>query len=165
MKKLIMCLIAVFFVTSAKSASIYDTLNDPKVAYVYNIHFPILQQFSVVQDSKITNVTVGVPTKVIPGRQLSVLLYTQNRDLLQTYTVPSDYYYNLDDHYYTFNTNNYNLPTGNYWFGVKMSNGPTGWIQTTGGMLGKIDSYCVPEISTYLMGAIAVIVFAVTKLV
>lgn len=160
-----MCLAVLVFATSVKATTIYDTLNDQKLFYVYNIHFPILQKFSVVEDTKISSITVGVPTKTTPGRQLSVLLYTENRDLLETYTIPSSYYYNVDDHYYTFDTNDYNLASGNYWFGVKMSNGPTGWIQTTGGMLGKIDSYCVPEISTYLMGVIAVIAFVATKLI
>lgn len=162
MKKMICLIATILFATSAESATIYDTIGLPKTFYVWSINFPISQKFSVDQNSKISNITVGVPSKSTPGRQLSVLLFDSNNNLLKTYSTPSEYYYNVD-HYYTFNADDYNLMSGNYSFGVKMSNGPTGWIQTTGGMFGRIECVSVPEISTYIMGIISIIILSVIK--
>lgn len=158
MKKLLICLVLFFGFSSVKSATLYDTLNDPPVFYVASIGFPILQQFYVGQDSSIDHITVGVPGKSTPGRELSVLLLNEHRDILQAYEVPSDYYYNVN-HYYTFDANNYNLSAGNYYFGVSVSHGPTEWIKTKNGMLGRIDGYCIPEPSTFILAVSSCCIF------
>lgn len=143
-----------------QSPPIYDTLSLPKTYEFWSINFPILQGFVVNNDSKMSSITVGIPWKSNPGRQLSVLLYDKDHNLLKKYTNPSEYYYNVD-HYYKFNSDDYDLVSGKYFFGVLSSNGPTGWIGTTGGMLGRIDQYCVPETSylpyliTIALGGIA----------
>lgn len=153
--------VLLFFATGLDASVIYNTLDKPKTGEFWSINFPIFQSFNVTQSSVIDEIIVGIPMKSTPGRKLTVSLYDGSRDLLTSYSTPSSYYYNVD-HYYKFDSN-YPLTTGNYYFSVEMSNGPTGWIGTTGGMLGRIDSHCVPEPSTYIMGAIIVVVLFATS--
>lgn len=141
---------------NAASIPIYDTLNDPFSAYVYSINFPISQKFTVQENATIANIIVGIPSKITPGRQLTVGFYDLGFNLLKSYSSPNDYYVNVD-HFYSYDGEMFNLPPGDYYLRIKMSNGPTGWVNTTGGMLARIDAYCVPE--TESMGIIVCLFF------
>lgn len=142
---------------NASTVPIYNTLDKPTTGYAYNVHFPINQKFTVTSDAMISNITVGIPSKITPGRQLNVGFYDLNFNLLKQYSTPDSYYVNVE-HFYSYDGQLFNLPVGEYYLRIKMSNGPTGWVITSGGMLGRIDAYCVPE--TRYMSIIAGLVLA-----